>query len=148
MICRSQWFFQVLIFTVTSKDGEKGQEPLRESVLEGLSVDTGPAVGLSEKPVKTEPEFSTKQSNPSPSAIFTVSWYMIYSVNPNQTYAHKHRDCKEPVYDSAFRFTRLKQWKIPITSHLYLSLCLSSVLLCIAVACIYSTLRNLVVLPW
>jgi hypothetical protein len=132
--------------------GFKLKKPLKKPVLEGVSVDTVPAVGLSENPVKTEPELSSKQSNPTPSAIFTISWYMTHSVNPNQTYAHKHRHCKKPVYDSAFSSPCLKQWKIPITSHLSLPLDLSLFSafydqLRIYCGGVYSTLRNLVVLP-
>ena len=72
-------------------------KPLREPILEGAPIDWVPPVGLGKQPVKTEPELSTKQTNPTPSPIFTFSWYMTHSMNPYQAYAHKHRDHKEPV---------------------------------------------------
>ena len=100
-------------------DGGKNK-PLREPVLEGAPIDLVPPVGLSQDPVKSKPELSSKQTNPTPSPIFTFSWYMIHSINPNQAYAHKHRDHKEPIEDSTLSYPCFKQWKIPITSHLCL----------------------------
>ena len=107
-------------------DGGKNK-PLREPVLEGAPIDLVPPVGLSQDPVKSKPELSSKQTNPTPSPIFTFSWYMIHSINPNQAYAHKHRDRKEPIEDSTLSSPCFKQWKIPITSHL--CLCVSLQLL-------------------
>lgn len=121
---------------------------MREPVLEGVSIDTVPAVGLSENPVKTEPELSSKQPNPTPSAI---SWYMAHSVHPNQAYAHQHRRRKEPIYGSAFGSPRLKQRMIPIASHLSPNVSVQCIYDQLQMYCggilIYSNLRNLVVLP-
>ena len=74
-----------------------GKKPLREPILEGAPIDLVPPLGLSEDPIKTKPELSNKQSNPTPSPIFTFYWYITHSMNPNQTYGYKHRDHKEPV---------------------------------------------------
>jgi len=64
--------------------------PLREYVSEGFSEDKVPSEGLSENPVKAEPEFSTKHTKPYPFAIFTFCIYdMANSVNPYEAYAHK-----------------------------------------------------------
>lgn len=124
----------------------EGHEPLREPVLEGVSIDTVPAVGLSENPVKTEPELSSKQPKPTPS---TISWYMAHSVHPNQAYAHQHRRRKEPINGSAFGSPRLKQWIIPITSHLSPNVSVQCFYDQLLMYCggIYSNLKNLVVLP-
>lgn len=44
-------------------------------------------------------------------------WYVTQSVNPDQKYANKHRDCKDPVKNYPLCSSCLKQRQASITCH-------------------------------
>ena len=46
-------------------------------------------------------------------------WYVTQSVNPDQKYANKHRDCKDPVKNYPLCSSCLKQRQVSITSHFF-----------------------------
>lgn len=74
---------------------DREREPEREPILESLPKDEIPTKWLSKNPIKTEPQFSRKQSNPDESnPEFIVLWKMIYSIKPYRTNSPKHSQCK------------------------------------------------------
>lgn len=93
---------------------------MREPIFEGNPVNYVPSHGLSEDPVETKPELSSKHAKPEPLPMFLVIWQLTYSIAQNQTYPHKHRSCKQPIQNSTVCSSCFKQWTILTISHFFL----------------------------